>query len=89
MRHNDLASDGLSAIYQHYLTREDVEARIAFYNSKAGQDLLDTEPRIAGEAMPMMQQRAQEKGDVLTEELKTRLAEIKQPKPSAAQAVKP
>jgi hypothetical protein len=68
----------LSTIYQRYLTRDDADATIAFYTSKAGQDLLNAEPRIGGEAMPMVQQRAKEKGDALTAELTKELAAIKQ-----------
>jgi len=68
----------LSTVYQRYLTQEDADATIAFYASKAGQDLLNAEPRIGGEAMSMVQQRAKEKGDAFAEELKKELAVIKQ-----------
>ena len=68
----------MSTIYQRYLTQEDVDAAIAFYSSTAGQDLLNAEPKIAREALPMIQQRSQAKGDALTAEMKKDLIAIRQ-----------
>jgi hypothetical protein len=74
---DDILAD-LTTIYQRYLTREDADAAIAYFSSRAGQDLLTAQPKIEGEAAPLVQQRAQKKGDVLTGELKGDLAAIKQ-----------
>ena len=67
----------MSTIYQRYLTQKDVDAAIAFYSSGAGQDLLNAEPKIAQEVLPMVLQRSQKKGDALTAEMKNSLVAIK------------
>ncbi|MFZ0744541.1 MAG: DUF2059 domain-containing protein, partial [Terracidiphilus sp.] len=44
----------MTSIYQKYLTREDVDAMIAFYSSSAGQHLLEAQPKISKEYMPLV-----------------------------------
>lgn len=68
----------MSTIYQRHLTREDIDATITFYSSRAGQNLLNAEPKIAREALPMIQQRSQDKGDALIAEMKKDLTAIRQ-----------
>jgi hypothetical protein len=46
-------------IYQRHMSRPDVEAYIAFFNSAPGQHLLDAQPKIAKEYMPVAMERAQ------------------------------
>lgn len=75
----------MAAIYQRYLTREDVDAMIAFYNSSAGQHLLDAQPKISQDFMPLAMQRAQDRSKILTAEMMKDLNELKQSsKPAAA-----
>ena len=44
----------MTAIYQRHLSKDDVDGLIAFYSSPAGQHLLDAQPVIAKEYMPMV-----------------------------------
>jgi len=66
----------MTSIYQRYLTREDIDAMIAFYSSTAGQHLLDAQPKIAREYMPMVMQRVRERTKDLTAEMMKEAAEI-------------
>ncbi len=50
---DEMISD-MTSIYQGYLSREDVDGMIAFYSSSAGQHLLDAQPKIAQEYMPLV-----------------------------------
>lgn len=59
----------MTSIYQRYLTREDVDAMIAFYSSTAGQHLLDAQPKISKEYMPLVMKRVQERTRLLTAEM--------------------
>jgi hypothetical protein len=67
----------MTTIYQRYLTREDVDGMIAFYSSPAGQHLLDAQPKIAQEYMPLVMSRVQERSKTLTAELAKDLAALK------------
>lgn len=68
----------MTGLYQEHLTREDVDAMIAFYSSPAGQHLLDAQPKIAQEYMPLVMQRASERTKTLTAEMMKDVAELKQ-----------
>ncbi len=59
----------MTSIYQKYLTREDVDAMIAFYSSSAGQHLLEAQPKISKEYMPLVMKRVQERTRLLTAEM--------------------
>jgi hypothetical protein len=79
----------MTTIYQRYLTREDVDGLIAFYSSSPGRHLLDAQPHIAKEYMPVVMQRAQERTKALTAEMMKDLAAIKeQAAPSGRQPTK-
>jgi hypothetical protein len=65
--------DDMSGLYQRHLSRADVDAFIAFYSSPAGQHLLDQQPVIMQEYMPIVMKRAQERTKSLTEELTAEL----------------
>ena len=67
--------DDVASIYQRHLSRSDVDAFIAFYNSPAGQHLLDAQPAIMQEYMPMVMQRTQERTKILTGEMAKDLEE--------------
>jgi hypothetical protein len=65
---DDMMAD-IMGIYQRHLTRTDVDAYIAFYNSPAGQHLLDAQPVIMQEYMPLVMQRVQTATKELTDEM--------------------
>lgn len=76
--------EDVSTIYQHHVSRQDVDAMIAFYASPAGQHLLDAQPAIMQEYMPMIMKRTQERGKALSDALAADLAEFaKSQNPSA------
>jgi len=64
----EMISD-LTGIYQKYLTRSDVDGIIAFYSSLAGQHLLNMQPSILQEYLPLAMQRMQDRTKVLTDEM--------------------
>lgn len=68
----------MTALYQEHLTREDVDAMIAFYGSPAGQHLLDAQPKIAQEYMPLVMRRTAERTKTLTAEMMKDMAAMKQ-----------
>jgi hypothetical protein len=74
----------MTALYQKYLTRSDVDGIIAFYSSSAGQRLLDIQPVIMQEYLPLVMQRMQDRVKTLTDEMQKELMEaIKPNAPSA------
>lgn len=77
----------MTVIYQRHLSKDDVDAMIAFYSSPAGQHLLNAQPRIAQEYMPMVMSKVTERSQAMTKEMMKEMAEIV---PSAKQgAAKP
>lgn len=68
----------IAPIYQRYLSRDDVESLNAFYASPAGQHLLDTQPIIMAEYMPLVMERLSAKTKAMEEELKQDLEKLKQ-----------
>lgn len=58
-----------STVYQRHLTRSDVDEYIAFYSSPAGQHLLDAQPVIMREYMPMVMGRMQARSKELYADL--------------------
>jgi hypothetical protein len=68
--------DDMTAIYQRHINRTDVDALIAFYSSPAGQHLLDAQPVIMQEYMPMVMKRVQERSTALTQGLVNDLEEL-------------
>jgi hypothetical protein len=74
----------MTALYQKYLSRSDADGIIAFYSSSAGQRLLDIQPVIMGEYLPLVMQRMQDRVKTLTDEMQKELMEaIKPNTPSA------
>jgi hypothetical protein len=82
----DAMLDDLTTIYQHHMSRTDVDAFIAFYNSTAGQHLLEQQPAIMREYMPMAMKRAQEGTKSLTNDLTRDLNGILESSPPAPPA---
>jgi hypothetical protein len=68
--------DDMTGLYQHHLSRSDVDAFIVFYNSPAGQHLLDQQPAIMQEYMPIAMQRIQERSKALTDEMAKDMEEL-------------
>jgi len=66
----------MTAVYQRHLSKDDVDGLIAFYSSPAGQHLLDAQPLIAKEFMPMVMSKVAERSQALTREMAKELAEI-------------
>ena len=61
--------DDMTVVYQRHVSSTDVDALIAFYSSPAGQHLLDAQPIIMKEYMPMVMKRTQERSAALIEGL--------------------
>ena len=68
--------DDMTAIYQRHVSRSDVDAMIAFYSSTAGQHLLDAQPVIMQEYMPVVMKRVQERSKVLADEQTKEMEEL-------------
>ena len=65
----DAMMDDVTEIYQRYMSRSDVEAFIAFYSSPPGQHLLDAQPAIMAEYMPVAMKRVNERSNQLAAEM--------------------
>lgn len=61
--------DDAATVYQRHMSRTDVDAYIAFYSSPAGQHLLDVQPVIMKEYMPMAIERVQTRTKALSAEM--------------------
>jgi hypothetical protein len=68
--------DDMTAIYQRHISRSDVDALIAFYSTPAGQHLLDAQPVILKEYMPVIMLRVQERSKALGEEEAKEMEEV-------------
>jgi hypothetical protein len=68
--------DDMSEIYQRHVSRSDVDAMIVFYGSPAGQHLLDAQPAIMQEYMPVVMKRMRERSTALNDEMIADLAEF-------------
>ena len=68
--------DDMAGIYQRHVSRSDVDAMITFYSSPAGQHLLDAQPLILKEYMPVIMQRVQERSKALTAEEAKEMEEV-------------
>jgi hypothetical protein len=76
----------MTTIYQRHMSRSDVDAFIAFYSSPAGQHMLNEQPAIMREYMPLVTKRVQERSKALTDEMMNDLEGItKSAAPSASQ----
>jgi len=69
----------LKASYQRYLSSEDVEGIIAFYQSPAGQHLLDKQVKIQLEGAPAMMEALQTRLKGLIEEMQKQIAALDLP----------
>jgi hypothetical protein len=81
--------DDMTVIYQRHVSSTDVDALIVFYSSPAGQHLLDAQPVIMQEYMPMVMKRTQERSSALVEELTNDLEALVKSMPLTPPADKP
>jgi hypothetical protein len=66
----------MSGIYQKHLSKDDVDALIVFYSSPAGQHLLDAQPAIAQEFMPIVMAKVTQRSQAMTREMVKEMAEV-------------
>jgi len=66
----------MTTIYQQHLSKDDVDGLITFYSSPAGQHLLNAQPVIAKEYMPMVMGKVTERSQVMTKEMMKEMGEI-------------
>lgn len=62
----DVMLNDMATVYQRHFTRADVDAYIAFYSTPAGQHLLEEQPEIMREYMPMVMERVQKSSEQLS-----------------------
>jgi hypothetical protein len=72
---NEMLTD-MTSIYQKHLSSDDVEGLIAFYGSPAGQHLLDAQPVIAQEYMPLVMGKVGQRSQEMTREMMKEMAEV-------------
>ena len=75
------------ARYQKYFIRSDAGGIIALNRQSAGQRLIDIQPVIMQEYLPLVMQRMMDRGMTLTDEMQKELTEAI--KPNASSADKP
>jgi hypothetical protein len=84
----------MTGIYQKHLSKDDVEGLLTFYSSPAGQHLLDAQPVIAQEYMPLVMGKVGQRSQAMTKEMMKEMAEVlpankpAQSKPAAKPAAK-
>jgi hypothetical protein len=66
----------MTGIYQRHLSKDDVEGLIAFYSSPAGQHLLDAQPVIAQEYMPLVMGKVAQRSQAMTKEMMKEMADV-------------
>ena len=77
----------MTGIYQKHLSKDDVEGLITFYNSPAGQHLLDAQPVIAQEYMPLVMGKVGQRSQAMTKEMMKEIAEaVPAKRPASAPA---
>ena len=84
----------MTGIYQKHLSKDDVEGLVTFYGSPAAQHLLDAQPVIAQEYMPMVMGKVGQRSQAMTREMMKEMADAvpaskpAQTKPAAKSAAK-
>ena len=64
----EMLSD-MKTVYQHHFTSDDIYGILTFYRSPAGQHLLEQQPSIMKEYMPLVMGRVQERSKKLSDDL--------------------
>lgn len=83
---DDMLND-MVEVYERYLSRDDVDGIIAFYRSTPGQHLLDAQPLMAREVMPLVQTKMEARNKDLVERYKKELNDAMGPPKVAPKAV--
>jgi uncharacterized protein len=65
----------MTGIYQRHFSKDDVDGMIAFYDSPTGQHLLDAQPVIAQEYLPVVMGKVTERSQAMTKEMMKEMAE--------------
>jgi len=84
----------MTGIYQKHLSKDDVEGLITFYSSPAGEHLLDAQPVIAQEYMPLVMGKVGQRSQAMTKDMMKEIADLlpaskpAQSKPAAKPAAK-
>jgi hypothetical protein len=68
--------DDVVPVYQRYLSSDDIDGLNAFYASPAGRHLLEAQPLMTAEYLPMVLQRLSERGKALEAELQQEIAQF-------------
>lgn len=68
--------DDAMTVYQHHMSRTDADAYIAFYSSEPGQHLLDAQPVIMKEYMPVVTGKVQERTKMLYADMAKDMQEL-------------
>jgi len=71
--------DDMTTVYKRHVSGSDVDAYIAFYQSAAGQHLLDAQPAIMQEYMPLAMDRMKERSKALTDQMIADIQELTKP----------
>jgi hypothetical protein len=80
----------MTGIYRKHLSKDDVDGLITFYSSTAGQHLLDAQPVIAQEYMPLVMGKVAQRSQAMTKEMMKEMAEVvPATKPANSGASKP
>jgi hypothetical protein len=78
----------MTGIYQRHLSREDVDGLITFYGSPAGVHLLDAQPQIAQEFLPIVMGKVAERSQSMMREMVKEMAGVvPSPKPATKAGV--
>jgi len=81
----------MGEIYQRHLSKDDVDGLIVFYSSPAGQHLLNAQPVIAQEFMPIVMGKVMPRSQAMTKEMMKEMAAFVPSKQAASKqgATKP
>ena len=85
---DEMLSD-MVEVYQRYLSRDDVDGIIAFYRSPPGQHILDAQPLMAREVMPMVTKKMESRTKDLVDRYRKELNDAMGPPKVAAPAAAP
>jgi len=76
--------DDMIPVYQRHLSKQDVTAMLAFYNTPTGQKLLREQPAMMTEGMQAMQPRMQKMMSDLMDKVEQMVSEETKKSPTAA-----
>ena len=79
---DEMIEDAIT-VYRRHMSRHDVDAYITFFSSAPGQHLLDAQPQIMKEYMPIAMQRAQARSKELFAQMAVDMEEAMKPEAPA------